>query len=880
PKTLETLAKKIADTTAALDKRLAPYSGPWEESLEFLRPRSDAPLTKYVNLYIGTGVNGDSGFSGNLSPSAQLPFGWVNFGPSMNRSGFNGSGGYLYSSTTIPYFSIKHLNGPGCTNHGEVAMLPNNTASTISASSGPSFDRANEFAQPGYYKVKFNGSNITTELTATQRTGMVRLTYDNKDKAFLHFDARINSQNRAGVPANMVDLTVDPAGKSLSGKTVVSAFCAPWGGGWNQPVYFYAAFDKPLKPAADTVNVVTPNKTIALQFDLGDADKTVLVKIGTSSVSVANAKLNVLGDAQFKGENPGWSFDDIRKLADDTWNKRLNTVQIDLAKNDPAKLTDNQKKKIIQFYSSLYRVFGGPTVYSDVNGEYRSFRQAKIRDASGQEVWPPYDDESNGKKVLNTPIPERETAKVSDYTYKKADGTTGGYKTHYSGFSTWDTYRTQAPFLALVAPDEASDMMQSLVAIAKQCGNFPHFADGSDDAWAMSGHNSITIVSGSYAFGAKNFDLASAAKFFKEATFDPNSACNNKRSYNTGSWTTEAQVKHYFTNGYFSDAAVSTVDSSIHDMSAAAFLKSIPAAALADGGVTPADISALFARASNWTNVFDDASKTIKDRAAVTVDAAGVAMKGPFKEGIYFHEATEPNYFWSFGHAWSDLINKLGTDRSTAKLAAMTRLNTLFSLTPDLSGPEPTAKQFNGGERSINYYVGNEMAFSAPWAYNWAGSPKHAQYVLKTILDKNFSNDPGGLPGNDDVGALTSWYVFATLGIYPIIPSQPGFAISTPQFDGISFWMPNGKKLRFSTGGKSALLDDVRFIQDMKLNGATYQGTWLPLDKIKDGGRLAYTLSKTPTGWGEDEALTPPSGPAGDYSKPTANPLPGVQIVQ
>ncbi|WP_370462093.1 glycoside hydrolase domain-containing protein [Phyllobacterium sp. SYP-B3895] len=381
---------------------------------------------------------------------------------------------------------------------------------------------------------------------------------------------------------------------------------------------------------------------------------------------------------------------------------------------------------------------------------------------------------------------------------------------------------------------------------------------------------SVTVV-----FGAKNFDLVSAAKFFKQEAFNPDSACNNK-----GSYSSPQGMQHYLTYGYMTGNANITLETVTQDRSAAAFLKALPAPVLTESGATAADISALLVRANNWTNNFDDTSKMLKTRNAGSTDAAGALIKGTFINGTSFHESTEPNYFWSYAQSWTDIINRLGADRTAAKLAAMNRLNTLFGLNMDLSGPEPSSKTLNSSEGGSTFYVGNEMNFSTPWAYNWAGSPKHTQYVLSTILNKNFTNDPGGLPGNDDLGSLSTFYVFAALGIYPVVPSEPGFAISAPQFDGINFWLPNGKKLRFSTGGKSALLDDVRFIQDMKLNAATYQGTWLPLDKIKDGGQLTYTLSKTPTGWGEGEALTPPSGPAGDYSKPTANPLPSVQMIQ
>ncbi|WP_207719712.1 GH92 family glycosyl hydrolase [Phyllobacterium pellucidum] len=855
PKTLETLAKKIADTTATLDKRLAPYSGPWEESLEFLRPRSDAPLTKYVNLFIGTSkTDTGGGHSGNVNPGAQTPFGMVSFGPDTRGSGDGwgyGSGGYYYGDSSIQFFSLTHLNGPGCRGQGTVAMLPAESA-TQSLSSGLSYSHNNESAEPGYYKVKFD-NNITVETAATTRTGMMRVTYANATKAYFILNSLLNNSNKSsGVPKDQAGLKVDVDARTISGNAVASKFCD---GTWNQPVYFYATFDKPL-----TSGTADAGSDVAtLQFALSDTDKTVQIKIGVSSVSIENAKANLLGDAakNLKGENTAWSFDDMRKQALDMWNKRLNTIQIDLAKPGEAdRLASADLKQaainnLTKFYTTLYRVFSGPTVYSDLNGDYRSMKQADLKAASGS-------------------LPAREVENVSKYRFK-IDGKDAGYTTHYSGFSMWDTYRSAAQLVALIAPDEASDMMQSLVADAQQCGAFPHWVDGSEDTIPMQGDHGLNVVAGSYVFGAKKFDTETARKYVIQSTFDPKSACNDKLS--VGRNADKPALPDWLQYGYIPTDAVAdwkessaTVEMVTSDRSAASFLSRLPTAS------TDKDqISQLYARSKNWSNIFDTTAGQLKLRAK---NKAGV-----WEDGV-FHEGTEPHYIWAFAHDWASLMDKLG-----GKQAALTRLHSLFALDKaNPFGKEPEGGQLNASESGTTYYIGNEPSFQTPWAYNWAGAPKYAQYIIPTIMRKNFSLAAGGLPGNDDMGATSAWYVLATLGLYPVIPSEPGLAVSTPQFKGISMWLGNGKKLRISTdrpamlGHAAPVAEDARYIKEMKLNGATYQGTWLPLDKIKDGGKLNFDLSTTPTEWGAE--WTPPSGPAGDYSKPTANPLPGVQLIQ
>ena len=465
-------------------------------------------------------------------------------------------------------------------------------------------------------------------------------------------------------------------------------------------------------------------------------------------------------------------------------------------------------------------------------------------------------------KFDNSTLPQRETRNVADYKFK-VNGADAGYTTHYSGFSMWDTYRSQAQMLALIAPDEASEMMQSLVADAEQCGAFPHWVDGSEDTTPMEGDHALNVIAGSHAFGATKFDLMKARKFTMQSVNDPASACNDKPSVG------KLNLDNYRKLGYIPfeengwHASSSTLEMITSDRSAAAFLNRLPTRE-ADSAL----IASLIERSKNWNNIFDDEKKALRAK-----NSTGEWVDGSWKKSN-FHESTEPNYIWTIAHDWAAVIEKLG-----GKAAAITRLNTLFSFKSFARRDQPSGKSLNGGEGSERYYIGNEPAFQTPWAYNWAGAPKYAQYIIPVIMNKNFSLGPDGLPGNDDMGATSAWYVWAALGLYPVIPSEPGFAVSTPQFDGMTLWLGNGESLRLETGVQ-ALIDNVRYIKDMKLNGEAYKGSWLPLNKIKDGGKLSYVLDAQPTDWGSGDALTPPSGPAADYGEATGKPPSSVQMVQ
>ncbi|WP_244133004.1 GH92 family glycosyl hydrolase [Burkholderia metallica] len=820
-------------------------------------PRPTMQLTQFVNPLIGTQVNADSGYAGNVNPGATVPFGMVNFGPNTPRYDFNGSGGYLSSrgasSGTIDFFSVTHLSGVGCPGQGAVAMLPSDGANAIAPNGSPAgvdYNYSDETAQPGYYKVRL-ANGIVTELSATARSGLARFTYTDKDKGFFSIDAKLNGNSDSGstsITANNVALQIAADGRSMKGQAVAPAFCTPYGTIWNAPVYFYATFDKPLRKQTGTSSVNTAsNGAATLQFDLTDADKRVTVRVGISSVSTDNAQANL------QAEGAALAFDDARTRAAGLWNDRLNTIQIDDAGN-LASLNPTQKANLTKFYTALYHVFSAPTLYSDANGDFRSMRQP--RGANGS--YPTSVDRTGT-------IPPRAKANVKDYAFRRPDGSQGGAANHYTGFSLWDTYRSQAQLIALLAPKETSDMMQSLVVDGLQCGAFPHWVDGSDDSTPMSGDNALNVIAGAYKFGATDFDLVSAARLTKQSVFDPSSACNDRPS---APGLVKFLTARYLSQSDDGHSSSATIERVLSDRSAAAFLQALPAGVLnaPSVGVSADNIGTLYTRAGWWRNIFDYTNQVIAARNAPPAGAAPGTL-GTLVQGA-FHESTEPNYFWSFAQDWTALIDAIG-----GKQAAVTRLNKLFAITTPFS-TVPASGSLNGGESSSGLYIGNEPSFQSPWGYNWAGQPSGAQYILPIIMAQAFTTGRDGLPGNDDMGATSSWYVWATLGMFPVIPSEAGVALSTPQFSGITVWLGNGHSLRLESDKRVATDDTGHaafpYIQSLTVNGADYAGSWLPLAKVANGGTMRYALFATPTQWAAADNLTPPSGPNADYTQMTA----------
>jgi putative alpha-1,2-mannosidase len=166
--------------------------------------------------------------------------------------------------------------------------------------------------------------------------------------------------------------------------------------------------------------------------------------------------------------------------------------------------------------------------------------------------------------------------------------------------------------------------------------------------------------------------------------------------------------------------------------------------------------------------------------------------------------------------------------------------------------------KLNAGPSAPHSWLGNEPSFFAPYAYLWLGAPARSEAVVGRALTSLFAPAPGGLPGNDDLGALSAWYVWSALGLYPVIPGVGGFAIVSPRFRAAVIRLPSGAKLTLGAGGDLP----GGFIRSVALDGRGYGTSWLPFSRIAGGGRLELTLGRTPSSWATKPGAFPPS-PAG-----------------
>jgi putative alpha-1,2-mannosidase len=182
------------------------------------------------------------------------------------------------------------------------------------------------------------------------------------------------------------------------------------------------------------------------------------------------------------------------------------------------------------------------------------------------------------------------------------------------------------------------------------------------------------------------------------------------------------------------------------------------------------------------------------------------------------------------------LIKKLGGDKKT-----LARLDHFFT-------------NVNGGVDADTAFMGNEPCEETPWVYDFVGEPSGSQEVVRRIQDTLFTSAPSGLPGNDDAGALSSWYVFSALGIYPEIPGVAGFVTGSPLFSKAVIQPDGGAAIEIAGTGASP---DNCYVRKLKINGKAWKSVWIPWSELSHGATLDFSLTDKPTTWGKNSR--PPS---------------------
>jgi predicted alpha-1,2-mannosidase len=378
----------------------------------------------------------------------------------------------------------------------------------------------------------------------------------------------------------------------------------------------------------------------------------------------------------------------------------------------------------------------------------------------------------------------------------------------YTNYSNWDTYRTQVQLMTIIDPEVASDVVISLQDFAEQSGGgFPRWVLANIETGVMQGDPTTILVSNAYAFGAREFDPCPVLQTMRRGAEVPGT--------HSQSQLTRPALDLFLKNGFCYASMQLEYNSADFAISRFAI----------DACNDTAVCKTYTERAQTWRNLYNPKTGWLQSRRE----------NGKWKPLKYdFRESTYNNYFWMVPYNIKGLVDIIGGRGEAEK-----RLDNLF-------------RRIDAGYDDDWYASGNEPNFGIPWTYNWIGKPYKTQNIIHRIITEQYSGKPDGLPGNDDLGAMGSWYVFASIGLYPEIPGVGGFSINTPVYSSIKLHLKNGD-LTIDGGSEKKY-----YIKSMKLNGKPYDSTWIRLSDISKGGIIEYTVSDVPgTGWGT--AIAPPS---------------------
>lgn len=426
-------------------------------------------LTQFVNPRIGTGGHG------HVFYGANVPYGFIQLGPTSIPQSWDWVSGYHVSDSTVIGFPHTHLSGTGIGDLHDINVMPVVGEVTYSRGDASSYetglwsysDRSKEVVTPGYYRTHLSRYNVDVELTATKRVGFHKYTFLGNESPAIVFDM---------VNGGCWDKTTEAVIRVVNDSTV-SGYRYSKGWADDQRVFFRAEFSRKFDNVEFIVNDSVKEGNMAkgaqlfarVNFAAGNQEP-VYMKVALSPTSEEGAQLNM------QTELSGWDFEKTIADAKAAWNKELNKVKV--------YTTDEASKKI--FYTSLYHTLFAPSEFCDVNGDYYG----------------------------------------ADKQMHKGEGFV-----NYTTFSLWDTYRAAQPLMTILHPEKMSDIINTMLHIHQQQGKLPVWHLMGCETNCMVGNPGVPVVADAILKDIKGFDTELAFKALKESSMLPERGMEHRIEY-------------------------------------------------------------------------------------------------------------------------------------------------------------------------------------------------------------------------------------------------------------------------------------------------------------------------------------------------------------
>ncbi len=390
----------------------------------------------------------------------------------------------------------------------------------------------------------------------------------------------------------------------------------------------------------------------------------------------------------------------------------------------------------------------------------------------------------------------------------------------------WDTFRSLFPLLNLLYPSMNTQMQQGLVNAYNESGFLPEWASPGHRA-SMIGNNSASVVADAYMTGLREYDYNTLWEAVKHGA---NNVHPTNSSTGRAGYTFYNELGYIPTDSKITQNVARTLEYAFNDWSIYQFGKSL--------GKSEDELAVYKARAMNYKNLYDPSTKLMRARST------DGTFRSPFDPSGWSRDYTEGNaWHWSFCvfHDPQGLIDLMGGNH---EFTAM--LDTVFVI-PSYEGMNSRSMIHEMREMQImnmgQYAHGNQPIQHMPYLYNYSAAPWKTQYWVREIMDRLYLPTPDGYCGDEDNGQTSAWYVYSSLGFYPVAPGTNQYALGSPQFKKVTLHLENGKKVVITAANQQK--ENV-YVNSLKVNGKKYTKNYLDIPTLQKGAQLRFDMAPTP----------------------------------
>jgi predicted alpha-1,2-mannosidase len=420
-------------------------------------------------------------------------------------------------------------------------------------------------------------------------------------------------------------------------------------------------------------------------------------------------------------------------------------------------------------------------------------------------------------------------AMIAPNVYQDVDGRYRGmdleiHKTtdfdYYTVFSLWDTYRAAHPLYTIIEQKRTNDFINTFLAKYDEGGIMPIWDLSANYTGCMIGYHAVPVIADAFLKGIKNYDSEKALQAMKHSAIQDKLGLESYKKF--GFIPVEKE----------SESVSKTLEYAYDDWTIAQMAKALG---------KENDYKIFMERAQHYKNVFDPETKFMRGR----FKNSWFSPFDPYEVNFNYTEANSWQYSFYVPQDIAGFMNLVG-----GKQAMENQLDKLFTAKNETSGRNQADITGLIGQ----YAHGNEPSHHIAYLYNFVNKPHKTQEKVRQILTELYQNSPVGISGNEDCGQMSAWYIFSSLGFYPVTPGSNQYVIGSPLFEKATINLENGKSFTIQAKNSSS---ENKYIKSVKLNGKNYEFSYINHQEIINGGNLVFEMTHQPTNWGTKDTFIP-----------------------